>query len=198
MEQEQNQVKTETKTIGIVSAAVVITVLIVGGGMYWWQQMAIQSLKDNSDRTIEAFRQENAELKNQTPPTLAPKVIEKIVEVTTAPTQPTQALQLVAQTSVTLPQVFFQARSSFLQKDIDDIDTKVVKPLVAYYEKQGQKVVSVTIEKSTAAGYDIAVDALIARDKTSADPVYHGFLYKKEGGTYPLWKPEEAPQGYQG
>lgn len=102
-----------------------------------------------------------------------------------------QAANICPQT----PQVYFFNKLAFSEREITDVQTNVVTPLVAYYEGLPEyKVVSVSI-KRTATG--INVEAIIDQTE-SDDPIYHGFVHPRVDGGYPIWYPEEVPPEYRG
>lgn len=93
------------------------------------------------------------------------------------------------------PQVYFFNKLAFSAREISDIQTNVVTPLIAYYEGLPEyKVVSIMI-KRTATG--INVEAIVDQTE-SDDPIYHGFVHPRADGGYPMWYPEEVPPEYRG
>lgn len=178
--------------------AILITSVVAGGGAYGLGRFMGEKEERRSGLTIDLLRKEVADLKTQSVEKIPPKEITKENTPICPTGEPGVVPTCPAGANVVLPQVFFKDKTQFSASDIANIQEKVIDPFVAYQQKNGRHVVSITIEKTKASGYDIALDAIIARDNSSTDPVSEGFLYKKEGSTYPLWKPEEVPPGYQG
>ncbi len=93
------------------------------------------------------------------------------------------------------PQVFFFNKLAFTGREVTDIYTNVVNPLVSYYAGTGEyQVVSVSIKRTDTG---IIVDAIIDQNE-SDDPINHGFVHPRVKGTYPMWYPEEVPPEYRG
>lgn len=94
-----------------------------------------------------------------------------------------------------LPQVYFFNKNAFTAREITDVHTNVVRPLVSYYEGMPDyRVVAVLIRRTDTG---INVEAIIDQAE-SEDPIYHGFLHGRSGGGYPMWYPEEVPPEYRG
>ena len=117
--------------------------------------------------------------------------------VATPSTAGTPVKNEIAQCAQT-PQVYYFNKLGFGAREIAEIQTNVVAPLVEYYRTLGDggfQIVSIAI-KRTATG--ITVETIV--DQSGSDePVYHGFVHARgSSGAYPVWVPEVVPPGYSG
>jgi len=92
-----------------------------------------------------------------------------------------------------LPQVSILGKLNYAQADLDALQTNVIEPLVAYFESQGQTVVSIAISGDNPGGSvknSFGVDVIISRNEGSHDGSQLSFLHEKVDGNIPVWEME--------
>jgi hypothetical protein len=95
-----------------------------------------------------------------------------------------------------LPQVYFFNKTSFNTRELANIRTNVIDPVVAHYRTfPGHEVVSIFIRHSDTG---IIAEVIIDQPE-SDDPFYEGFVLDRlKDGTYPMYEPIDAGPGYEG
>lgn len=90
-----------------------------------------------------------------------------------------------------LPQVFILAKIHYTQADLDALQANVIDPLVAYFEAEGQTVVSIEIDSDNRGGpvkNEFIVSVIISRNEGSHEASHLGFVHQKVGGVIPVWE----------
>jgi hypothetical protein len=93
-----------------------------------------------------------------------------------------------------LPQIYIQGKLFWSNKDLSDLDTNIIQPIVAYYEDQGHTVVSISVSSDDLASGSIntiIVEVITSDNDGNQDPLYMGVLIEKEAGSFPVWEQED-------
>ena len=80
--------------------------------------------------------------------------------------------------------IVYEAAGSFSASEKNQIQEKVINPFVDYYKDLDQEIASITISKSTTAGYPYALSGIFKSG------VNNSFLIKASGGIVDWWYPE--------
>lgn len=108
---------------------------------------------------------------------------------------------LVETNDITLPQIYFHAKAFYSQKDLTDLQNKVITPLAAHYKELNQEVVAILVDneaKDSEEKNEFYFSVIIDNKDGNQDPIYYGFVHSKVEGEIPEWQPEVLPEGYQG
>ena len=92
-----------------------------------------------------------------------------------------------------LPQIAIQGKLYWTAGDLESLQTNVIDPIVAYFESEDQKVVSISIttdDLSSASIETILVEVIVSNLDNDVDPITMGVLIEKVDGVFPLWEPE--------
>lgn len=100
-----------------------------------------------------------------------------------------------------LPQVYVMAAAYYSAEDLAELQTKVVEPVVAYYEGQGSTVVSISIDtakRDSSEKNSFTVNCIISQNDGDDEPLSLGFVIEKVDGVLPVWEPLEMGEDYRG
>lgn len=100
-----------------------------------------------------------------------------------------------------LPQVYIQGKAFYKEDELASLKERVIQPFIDHHHSLGEEVVSIEVrrhEGSRFVGEGYAVSALFDQRDGDGDAGYIGFIHEKKNGEIPMWKPDEAPEGYQG
>lgn len=94
-----------------------------------------------------------------------------------------------------LPQVNYIAKLYYTEQDLDDLQERVIDPIVQYYEGYGMTVVSIDIDNDNRGGAvksEFTVSVIISKNDGTDVPLYLGFVHTKVSGEIPYWAPISA------
>ena len=92
-----------------------------------------------------------------------------------------------------LPQIYIQGKLYWTAGDLEDLQTNIIDPIIAYYDSEEQQVVSIMVTTDDLLApsiQTILVDVIIDQLDGNSDAAYTGMLIEKVDGVFPIWEPE--------
>jgi hypothetical protein len=92
-----------------------------------------------------------------------------------------------------LPQIYIQGKIFWTEADLLNLRENVIDPIIEYFEKQEQTVVSIVVNNATDDWTyinSIIVEVIISDNDGNEDPLYMGVLIEKDNGVFPVWEQE--------
>lgn len=185
------------KTAIIIASSLILSGISVAAVVYWLQERKIQE----KNGEIEALQLQKDELNRD----LSAKDAqiqtwsEEMAEYVSDGSEPVEepAVDTVTSSSEgcpVLPQIAVNGKAYFSSTELNQLETNLFNPFVAYYENTGYTVVSINVETDGDVTFDrsrLLVTGIISNNDGDNEPIIHGFVYEKAGGSYPVWEPDE-------
>lgn len=163
----------------------VIVVAVISGGSVWFvKNNQVSEYKEKYDKVTDEKEECLNDLDLLSDDCVCPKCKCEICEC--------EVCECRYSTALVLPQVNYMAKLYYTEQDLDDLQEKVIDPIVEYYEDLGQTVVSIDIDNDNRGGAiknEFIISVIISDNDGNSDPIYMGFIHFRVDGEIPQWEP---------
>lgn len=179
--------------ITLVGAVVLVlgTAIVVGGGVFVWKNKQLDDVQSDYTEIEDKY----TALVDASKDVSDKCDLDKLCPECEVSTECVEYEECMYSEDLVLPQIYFLGKAYYTQADLDDLQEKVIDPIVAYYDGFGMTVVSIDIDNDNRGGAvknEFTISVIISKNDGTNEPLYTGFLLTKVGGELPYWAPISA------